>query len=315
MGALPGSVLSFQLLDAAFTAFNLRFQEGMTAAQPKWSQIADLIPSSTKTQRYPFLDRLSGGLRKFASERVIERLSARAIEVENEEFERTYGIKRIDMQTDQFGIFGPAMRTLGFEAAMWPDDLVVAALQAGITTLTYDNQNFFDTNHPIDPDDSSSAVQSNNFTAHALTTDNYAAVRAAMMSIKGRDGKPFGVRPTHLVVPPALEQAARAVLKADIVATVVEAGKTAAAQSQVMKDTAELIVWERLAGEDTTWYLMDLSKPIKPFAFQQLTAPEFLNWNKPDDPSVFMRAEFLYGVYAAGAATPTLWQFAARGIA
>lgn len=315
MGVLPGSVLSPQILDAAFTAFDLKFQEGMGVATPKWKQIADLIPSATRTQRYPFLDRLSGGLRKFVSERQIEQLSARAIEVENAEYERTYGIKRIDLQTDQFGIFAPAMRQLGFEASMWPDDLLVAAVQAGITTLTYDNQNFFDSSHPIDPDDSSSATQSNNFTTKALTTDNYASVRATMMALKGRDGKPFGVRPTHLLVPPALEQTARTILKADIIATVVEAGKTAAAQSQVMKDTAELIVWERLAGEDTTWYLLDLSKGLKPFAFQQLTAPEFVYLNKPDDPNAFMRSEYVYGVYAAGAATPTLWQFAARAIA
>jgi phage major head subunit gpT-like protein len=40
----------------------------------------------------------------------------------------------------------------------------------------------------------------------------YAAARAAMMSFKDEAGKPLGVTPTLLVVPPTLESAARAIL-------------------------------------------------------------------------------------------------------
>lgn len=47
----------------------------------------------------------------------------------------------------------------------------------------------------------------------ALTHDNYAAARAAMQSLCRRDGTPLGIAPTHLVVPPALEAAARQILR------------------------------------------------------------------------------------------------------
>ncbi len=45
-----------------------------------------------------------------------------------------------------------------------------------------------------------------------LNAANYAAARAAMMGFKNDEGKPLGIRPSLLVVPPSLEGAARALL-------------------------------------------------------------------------------------------------------
>lgn len=50
--------------------------------------------------------------------------------------------------------------------------------------------------------------------AAALTTANLDAAIAAMMSFKGDGGKPLGINPTHLVVPPALRADANRVVKA-----------------------------------------------------------------------------------------------------
>jgi len=47
----------------------------------------------------------------------------------------------------------------------------------------------------------------------ALDADNYDAARSAMQSFKGEDGKPLGIMPNLLVVPPTLEGAARKLLK------------------------------------------------------------------------------------------------------
>lgn len=46
-----------------------------------------------------------------------------------------------------------------------------------------------------------------------LDADNYAAARAAMQSLKSEAGSPLGIMPNLLVVPPALEGAARKLLK------------------------------------------------------------------------------------------------------
>lgn len=72
----------------------------------------------------------------------------------------------------------------------------------------------------------------------ALTDVNYAAARAAMMSFKGDGGRILGVNPTVLVVPPALEAAALALLNTEY---------GTGGISNPWKDTAELIVTPYLA--------------------------------------------------------------------
>lgn len=47
-----------------------------------------------------------------------------------------------------------------------------------------------------------------------LTAANYETARAAMQGFKSDSGKPLGIQPTHLVVPPSLEGAGRRILKA-----------------------------------------------------------------------------------------------------
>lgn len=65
-----------------------------------------------------------------------------------------------------------------------------------------------------------------------LDAASYAAARAAMMEFRRDNGKPLNVRPTHLVVPPSLEAAGLAVVKAD---------RDAAGAANVWAGTAELI--------------------------------------------------------------------------
>lgn len=66
----------------------------------------------------------------------------------------------------------------------------------------------------------------------------YAAARAAMMAFKGDQGRPLGVRPTLLVVPPSLEGAARDIIVADTL----DGGGT-----NPWKGSAELVVTPWLA--------------------------------------------------------------------
>ncbi|WP_119352933.1 Mu-like prophage major head subunit gpT family protein [Azohydromonas sediminis] len=50
----------------------------------------------------------------------------------------------------------------------------------------------------------------------ALTAANFNAAMAAMMSVKADGGRPMGVRPTHLVVPPALRAAALSLVESQL---------------------------------------------------------------------------------------------------
>lgn len=72
----------------------------------------------------------------------------------------------------------------------------------------------------------------------ALDIANYAAARTAMMGLKGDNGRPLGIMPNLLVVPPSLEKAGLEVLKAQ---------RNAAGADNVYAGTAELLVVPWLA--------------------------------------------------------------------
>lgn len=81
-----------------------------------------------------------------------------------------------------------------------------------------------------------------------LTPANYAAARAAMRGLRGRGGRPMGVRPTHLVVPPALEEAAQQIVAG--ATKIVEAadGTPVTAVANTWVGSAKVIVSEWLAA-------------------------------------------------------------------
>ncbi len=72
----------------------------------------------------------------------------------------------------------------------------------------------------------------------ALDVTSYSAAREAMMEFKGDNGKPLGIRPTLLVVPPSLEKEAKDLLEAD---------RLANGASNTYRNTAKLIVTPWLA--------------------------------------------------------------------
>ncbi|MBN1830286.1 MAG: Mu-like prophage major head subunit gpT family protein [Deltaproteobacteria bacterium] len=63
-------------------------------------------------------------------------------------------------------------------------------------------------------------------------------------------------------------------------------------------------------GSGNPWFLMDLSKPIKPLILQRRKNPEFVAMDSPTDENVFMRKEFRYGVDDRKNVGFGLWQLA-----
>ncbi|WP_082473085.1 Mu-like prophage major head subunit gpT family protein [Methylobacterium sp. Leaf85] len=57
-----------------------------------------------------------------------------------------------------------------------------------------------------------------------LTPENYAAARASMMNLSGDEGRVLGIKPTLLVVPPDLEEAARMLINNDVLPSYLDSG-------------------------------------------------------------------------------------------
>jgi phage major head subunit gpT-like protein len=294
-------------LRGIFTAYNLRFQAAFGAAPSFYQELATIVPSTSRSNTYAWMDKLPR-MRKWLGDRVVNNLKARGYVIENEKFEMTEAISRDDIEDDQIGVFNAFVDFMSQAAASYPDDLLATLMQNGQTNIAHDGQFFFDIDHPINLDDTGAGVQSNYFTGTPLTQGNFANVRAQMMSWKGSDLQPLGAKPSVLVVPPLLENTARTIVEAELI------NKGGVQESNVYKGVAKVLVLPQLAGGvgDTEWYLLDNTKPIRPFVFQNRRSPEFVMRNDPQDPSVFDRDEFKYGVSARGAAGYALWFLAAK---
>ena len=65
------------------------------------------------------------------------------------------------------------------------------------------------------------------------------AARTAMMSVKNADGRPLGLKPNLLMVPPALEAEARVILQAQFIIGDPSSGGS---KTNIWQGTADLLV-------------------------------------------------------------------------
>lgn len=291
-------------LRALYTGFKGHFQGGLSDTPVQYPQIAMTVPSSTKEEDYGWLGRFPR-MREWVGDRVVHGIAAHGYTIRNKPWELTVGVSREDIEDDNIGIYAPMMQEMGASTAAHPDELVFGQLQAGFTTVCYDGQYYFDTDHPVlDAEgktvsvantdggsgiswylaDLSRAVKpviyqqrkAPNFVALDKETDDnvfnrkeyvygvdardnvgfglwqlcwgsrqtldkahYKVAREALMGQRGDHGRPLAIRPTHLLVPPALEGQGLEILNAE---------RDAAGATNVYKGTAQLVVCPWLAA-------------------------------------------------------------------
>ncbi|WP_316171047.1 Mu-like prophage major head subunit gpT family protein [Bradyrhizobium sp. SZCCHNRI1058] len=63
-------------------------------------------------------------------------------------------------------------------------------------------------------------------------------------------------------------------------------------------------------GSGPAWFLLDVSRVIKPIIWQLRKKGDFIALDRPDDPNVFNKKEFIYGWDGRGNAGFGLWQYA-----
>ena len=176
----------------------------------------------------------------------------------------------------------------------------VAKMRIASGLVTANDTTSFDTDHS----EGNSGNQDNSPTAasgyviasaaNALTV--LKLVSSAMAQFKDDQGKHYGARPTAVMVPTGLEW----VMKEAFDPMFRGGGETSA--TNWAKGAVQVIVNPFLANAGTVSqsyvYWLDLSKPIKPFIFQNRKAPEFVALDKPDSYENFMRKRIIYGVDA-----------------
>lgn len=298
-------------LNAARIGLSAIFQASFNAVNESalWYQMLATETKSDGESVLHYFQDVFPRLSKWVGSRTFNNVKLQDYLLENEEFQGGFQIPTKVIEDDKLGAFNQATQNLGRSARLWPNDLVKAALIAGETSICYDGQYFFDSDHPLEVPGVATVTQSNVHTTCALTAANLEAVHIAMSTRKGSDGVALGVTPSLLIVPETLRFTAKRLLEADLAGYLAN-NSSNAADSNVLKGMVNLLVLPELDAYSTsTWYLADTTKPIKPLIYQLRRAPTRLDLlNKPTDPNVFNDKMVFAGVDARGAAGFGLWQ-------
>jgi phage major head subunit gpT-like protein len=121
-----------------------------------------------------------------------------------------------------------------------------------------------------------------------------------MMSFKDDEGRPLNITPNILMVPPALEATAN---------LLVNSPKLADDTPNPYNGTAKVLVNPRMTSS-TAWMLLDTTKAVKPFIYQERKKPVFVSQTDMNADDVFSRAEYKFGAEARAAGGYGFWQTA-----
>ena len=276
------------------------FNKAFDGAPTVWNKIAMHVISTGSANDYGWLSEFPK-MREWIGEKYMKSLEAFGYTIKNKDFEATIMVKRPHIEDDNLGIYAPMASAAGESARQWPDELVIPLVSSGFTTQCHDGQYFFDTDHPI-----GDTVFSNKGTKQlkagtlAEAQASYGVAKLAIKTFKDAEGRPLGLVPDVLLVPPALEDTAKLLMTTE---------KFDNDQPNPYRNEAEIIVDARLT-DPAAWFLLVTKRPIKPFIFQERKKPMFVSQTNMDSDDVFNKAEYKFGVESRGNAGYGLPQLA-----
>jgi phage major head subunit gpT-like protein len=151
------SLVTSSVLNAIRTGFKKNFEDAKTKAEPMYNAVATIVPSSTKSNTYGWLGQWPG-FSEWVGDRTLKSMKEHSYAITNKDYESTVAVDRNDIADDNLGVYAPMMTEMGYAASVFPDELVFPLLTAGFTSLCYDGQYFFDTDHPVNANVDGSGV-------------------------------------------------------------------------------------------------------------------------------------------------------------
>lgn len=163
------------------------------------------------------------------------------------------------------------------------NEIIAEALEDNPTC--WDTKDFFASDHPFNVFKPSTGSFDNDHTGAgtAPTLDNLATAKTEFRTIKAPNGKPLGLRMTHVIVPPAQEETWKTLLEQDLIIQSLDSGSTFGAVDNRHKGTVKLVVADELTNDDK-WYPLALNKPgMFPWIVQDEGSPEEIRNDKTSD--------------------------------
>ncbi len=163
-------------------------------------------------------------------------------------------------------------------AASILNQIIADALAAN--AVCWDGKTFFADDHPNNVFKTSAGTYDNDITGAGTTPTaaNLKIAKANFRKIKAPNGKPLGLRMTHVLAPAALEETFKDLLEQDLV--IQAAGSAFGAVNNRHKGTVIPIFSDELA-DDSKWYPLALNKPgMFPWIVQDEGSPEEIRSDK-----------------------------------
>lgn len=138
-----------QVLEALQATMSAAYTRGLSAAKPQWSMIATEVPSTGAANFYGWLKDLPG-IVEWTGARQLADMGKHGYSIENKTYESSISVSRENVDDDQIGHYSVVAQNYGDQVAYFPDTLCYPLLAAGFSTLCFDGQNYFDTDHPLE---------------------------------------------------------------------------------------------------------------------------------------------------------------------
>lgn len=149
------------LTQAQISAFNTsivtQFMNGLAAGSEDWKKIGKMIKSSGASNTYAWLSQFPA-FREWVGNRLHKLAKERAYTVANRKFENTLDVNRTDFEDNNLDMYASIAFSYGQSVPDLMNDLMFGALKAGFSSICYDGQFFFDTDHPVAPNEDGSGT-------------------------------------------------------------------------------------------------------------------------------------------------------------
>lgn len=252
----------------------ITFNNAVKGNEPIHPVLATQVSSTSADEKYGWLGELPG-MREWIGPREFKQIRAADYELKNRDWEQSLEFQKNDIDDDRMGSFKPKTEALAEEAVFHPDELLFEVMNAAGSSVCYDGQYFFDTDHVWGDSGTQSNIVPQDIATAAEPTpaefrNSFHAALIRMLGFKNDQGKPF--------MRPRIQKLGN--LVAVVPLNMYEAAGKAFDQQYVTGGESNYVI-ERptiipsvysgdteFGGSSTNWQLYYTGGRIKPFMFQ-----------------------------------------------
>ncbi len=277
------------------------FQQALQMYEPEdpFPTLGTIVTTNRGEARIPFLW-YPPRTREWIGERQRGSMDGGAHVIPVRTYESTVAVPRTAVEDDMVGIIEMRVRELATEYVRHHHEQFISILANGAALNSFDGQPLL-TSNPA-----TRGANNVNLTTAPLSMSALEQAIAAMGLFTEPEGRPIGVRPTHLLVGPKLEFQARQLVQSQVVVVAGTTDRTVGA-ANALYNTLQVVVSPYITDND--WYLIaagsNAHRPV--IRVDRNDVPlEFVAHTTPDHESVYSRDSYEYGYrarhgYGAGA--------------